>query len=144
MTTATAHEAIERNTATISAIYDAFGRGDVAAILAHISEDVDWDYAYSPEFPIPWLQRGSGSAHAERFFSTLMHHLDIHRFAIDRVLAGDDVAVVLFSIDCTVRATGKRIVEQDEPHIWHFNDAGKVVRFRHAADTLQQFQAVQP
>lgn len=40
-----------------------------------------------------------------------------------------------------VRKTGRRIVEREEPHVWHFDAGGKVARFRHAADTLQQHRA---
>jgi hypothetical protein len=36
-----------------------------------------------------------------------------------------------------VRATGRRIVEEDEVHLWHFNAEGHVQRFRHRADTHQ-------
>lgn len=43
--------------------------------------------------------------------------------------------MALIDLDATVRATGRRVVEEDEVHIWHFNDAGFVQRFRHRADT---------
>lgn len=36
MTTTSTHS----NTAAVAAMYEAFGRGDIAAILSHLSEDV--------------------------------------------------------------------------------------------------------
>lgn len=32
------------HTETARAIYDAFGRGDVPAILDHLADDVEWEY----------------------------------------------------------------------------------------------------
>jgi hypothetical protein len=40
-----------------------------------------------------------------------------------------------------VKKTGKKVTEEDEVHIWHFNDAGKITRFRHCVDTHQHVQA---
>jgi hypothetical protein len=34
------------------------------------------------------------------------------------------------------------VVEVGEVHIWHFNAASKVQRFRHAADTYQHVMAL--
>ena len=38
--------------------------------------------------------------------------------------------------------SGKRFSEVDEAHLWHFDDRGRVARFRHCADTLQQHRAM--
>jgi ketosteroid isomerase-like protein len=139
MTTASA---IDRNLATIHEIYEAFGKGDVAAILPHMAEDVAWDFAYAPDSPIPWLQGGTGRDHVARFFMTLGTMYEVQAFELVEVLAGERTVVVIFNIDGIVRATGKRITESEETHVWHFNDEGKVARFRHAADTLQQYLAL--
>ncbi len=126
---------------TVSAIYEAFGRGDVSTILGHLAEDVQWEYAWS-ESPIPWL--APGRDHVGRFFGILADQLEFNRFEINQVLAGDGIVVALVNLDVTVQATGKHIVETDEAHIWYFNNAGVVRKFRHAADTLQQLQALEP
>lgn len=131
------------NRAAVSAIYEAFGRGDVPTILGHVAEDVEWEYAWTAS-PIPWLAPGSGRDHVARFFGIVTEQLEFNRFDVNHVLAGDDVVVALISFDATVRATGKHIVETDEPHVWHFDDSGLVRAFRHAADTYQHAQALQP
>ena len=131
------------NRETVGAIYQAFGRGDVPAILEHVAEDVQWEYAWG-ESPIPWLAPGRGREHVGRFFSVLMEQLSFNRFEVNHVLGGDGVVVALVGLDATVRATGQHIVETDEPHVWHFDEAGRVRKFRHAADTHQQLEALRP
>lgn len=123
-------------------IYAAFGRGDIPAILEKLADDVDWDYAYrAAPNPVPWLQPQRGKAGVAGFFQSVQANLEIHRFAVNALAEGPGVVVALFDIEATVKPTGKRIVEQDEAHIWHFNEAGQVVRFRHCADTYQQVLA---
>lgn len=56
-------------------------------------------------------------------------------------LEGPDLVVALIDLEATVKETGKRIVERDEVHIWHFDEAGKVVRFRHCVDIYQHAMA---
>jgi len=135
-------EAVNRNLATVGAIYEAFGRGDGAAAASAFADDVEWEYAFRGS-PAPWLKPGRGREHAEWFFQALHEHLAIESFGVNHLLANDDVVVCLFNIAGVVRATGKRIAEVDEAHIFHFNGNGKVSRFRHAADTHQHWLASQ-
>lgn len=128
-----------KHTETVKCIYEAFARGDLPTILGYIAEDVDWEYGVVST-DVPWLQHRSGRAQVPAFFAALQA-LDIHAFTPTRMLGSGSVVVSLVDLDATVRATGKRIVEADEVHIWHFNEAGQVVRFRHRADTYQQWAA---
>jgi len=124
---------------TVQRIYDAFGRGDIATILGYIAEDVDWEYG-AVSTDVPWLQHRSGRAEVPAFFAALQA-LEFHAFTPTRILGSGSVVVALVDLDATVRATGQRIVEADEVHIWHFNEAGQVVCFRHRVDTHQQWAA---
>jgi hypothetical protein len=128
---------------TVQRIYELFGRGDVPAILEHIAPDVVWEYGWS-ESPVPWLAPGRGREHVARFFGVVGGQLEFHRFEVNHLVAGERVVVALLGLEATVRATGKRIVERDEAHIWHFDDQGRVGRFRHAADTHQHVLALEP
>ena len=105
------------------------------AILLKLSEAVDWEYGASSN-EMPWLQRRQGREGAAAFFSSLAA-IQLQRFAPKLFLDGGKVVVVLVDIEFTVTATAKRVVEEDEVHIWHFDDQGKVARFRHRADTQQ-------
>jgi len=57
------------------------------------------------------------------------------------LLEAGQIVVALVGLDATVNATGRRVVEEDAVHIWHFNPAGKVARFRHRLDSYQQWLA---
>jgi ketosteroid isomerase-like protein len=120
-------------------IYEAFGRGDVPGILAKLSDAVDWEYGLTST-DVPWLQRRTGHDGAAAFFASLAA-IQIHSFTLKALLEGENIVVALVDIEFTVKATGKRVVEEDEVHIWHFDDQGKVARFRHRVDTHQHYLA---
>ena len=127
------------NTNTVREIYDAFGRGDVPAILAKLDENVEWEYGTAAH-EVPWLMPRRGRKGAGEFFESLAE-VDFHNFVPKAILADEKLVVAIVDIAFTVKKNGKNVVEQDEAHIWRFNDAGKVVRFRHCADTNQHVQA---
>ena len=127
---------------TVGKIYAAFGRGDVGGILEQLSENVEWEYGATAN-DVPWLQARRGRAGAGAFFASLAG-MEIHHFAV-KALLGEGVLVIgLVDIEFTVRATGRRLREEDEIHIWQFDQAGHVSRFRHRVDTLAQQRAVAP
>jgi ketosteroid isomerase-like protein len=121
------------NAETVQQIYAAFGQGDIPAILGHLADDVDWEYGQAGS-DVPWLQPRRGRDAVGGFFESL-GALDFQKFDVTRVIDGGDVVVALITIDLTVKATGKRIAEEDEIHVWRFDANGKVARFRHGADT---------
>jgi len=58
------------NVKTIQAVYEAFGRGDVAAILDAVTDDVDWaSEASSTE--VPWWGVRNGKEQVTDFFTQL-------------------------------------------------------------------------
>ena len=127
------------NASTVRELYEAFGRGDIPAILAKLDDNVEWEYGAAPH-EVPWLQPRRGRNGAGEFFQSLAA-LEFHSFIPKAILAGENVVVALIDLSFTVKKTGKKVVEEDEAHVWRFNDAGKVVRFRHCADTNQHVQA---
>jgi len=46
---------MSRNVHTVKAIYDCFGRGDIAGILARPSPDVQWEHGWGGA-RLPWYQ----------------------------------------------------------------------------------------
>lgn len=122
---------------TVQQIYAAFGRGDVPAILERLADDVEWEYATAPN-PVPWLQPLKGRDQVPKFFEALFANIEITRFEVNKIFGDDATVVDLVTLDYTARATGRRVQEVDEVHIWHFDAAGRVQRFRHRADTLLQ------
>lgn len=127
------------NKETVREMYEAFGRGDVGAILERLDENVEWEHGASPT-GVPWLQPRHGRAGAAEFFASLAG-LEIHRFVPKAILEEDGLVVAVIDVEATVKATGKRFVEEDEIHLWRFDANGRVVRFRHRVDTWQQVTA---
>lgn len=52
---------------TVKAIYEAFGRGDVAAILDKLDDAVEWETSV-PVSDVLWLKARRGKANVAGFF----------------------------------------------------------------------------
>lgn len=92
---------------------------------------------------VPWLQRRSGRDDVVGFFESLAG-LEFHNFAPKQLLEADGVVVAHVDVDFTVKATGKRVTEEDEVHVWSFNADGKVARFKEGLDSLAHQLAYKP
>ena len=124
---------------TVQQIYAAFGRGDIPAILDHLAENVEWEYAISST-EVPWLEPRQGRKEVAKFFEAL-GGLEFHKFQPKTFFEGAGVVVALIDVELVVKATGRRIVEEDEVHLWHFNEEGQVSKFGHKLDTHQHWVA---
>lgn len=129
------------NIQTVQSIYAAFGRGDIPAILGHLADDVAWEYDKEAT-GVPWLVPRRGRAEVVKFFEALAA-VDFEQFVPKTQIADGNLVVALNDVAFTVKATGRRFVEEDEVHLWHFDERGKVKRFCHKTDTLQGWRAMQ-
>lgn len=120
------------NIDTVLAIYDAFGRGDVATILGYLDDDVEWDLA-ARETPVPYLQAGHGKDHVLSFFGKLAATFNITSFAPGTPCAGGDLVLVPIVIAGNIVGGGD-IPSNLEAHMWRFGTDGKVVGFDHIGD----------
>ena len=125
---------------TIQQMYAAFVRGDVPAILAHLDDDVVWEYGIKST-DVPWLEPRRGRAAVTGFFESLAALIEWHRFEPKTFFEQGTTVVVLLDGEFTVKTTGRRVLQEDGIHIWHLNGAGKVVRFCHRVDTYQYWVA---
>src|SRR5262245_50700390 len=87
------------NAATVGGLYEAFGRGDVEAILSRLSDDVTWDVTEEPWTPheagVPWLLPRRGHAEVAEFFA-MVGAWDYERFEVLDLLTSDrQVAAIL-------------------------------------------------
>lgn len=126
------------NVNTVQQIYAAFICGDIPAILEHLADSVEWEYGI--ETNVPWLQLRRGKAQVPEFFASLKH-IELHKFEPKLFLENTNVVVVLIEVELMVKATGIKIVEEDETHIWHFNEQGKVIKYGHRLDTHRHWLA---
>jgi ketosteroid isomerase-like protein len=132
------------NAPIVEGIYQAFGRGDVPAILGQLADDVAWDHwpegNGAQQAGLPIMQERKGREAVLGFFEAVGGGLDVHNFQVQRIVDGGDVVIACVRMDCTIRSTGSHLVD-DEVHVWEFDHDGKVVRFRHVVDTAKHVAA---
>lgn len=126
------------NLETVQSIYAAFGAGDIPTIFQYLSQDVEWEHD-APDYGVPWLTPGRGHAHVMKFFEAVSN-IEFHVFEPINLLVGQNQVCAIIRLDGTYRPTGGRVVDL-EAHLWTFGADGKVVRFRHLADTHQHIAA---
>jgi uncharacterized protein len=133
---------MQDNLKTVEAIYAAFGRGDVKAILETLADDVDWE-VWSANFAqaegVPWLQPKKGRAKVAEFFDYI-GKWKFGEFHVLSLLAGGNQVAAEIQLDAEITQTGGRLREE-EIHLWTFNDKGQVTRYRHYADTAKHIAA---
>ena len=132
---------MSENVNTVAAIYDAFGRGDVAAILDRMSNDVrweEWDEKSAQRERVPWLTPRSGKDGVMQFLG-VVGAFEFHEFNVRSLMNGGNQVVAEVVIDATV-PSGERI-RDEELHLWTFDDEGAVIRFRHYIDTAKHIAA---
>ncbi|NJN74902.1 MAG: SnoaL-like domain-containing protein [Limnothrix sp. RL_2_0] len=127
------------NITTVQQIYTAFSRGDIPAILEYLSDSVVWEYGIS-DTDVPWLQLQNGKANVPRFFESL-EQFELHKFEPKVFLENGNIVVALIDVELTVKATGVKVIEEDETHIWHFNMQGQVIKYGHRLDTHRHWLA---
>lgn len=132
----------DQNTETIKAMYEAFGRGDVDAILGLVTDDVDWSTDAAIE-SAPWYGPKHGKAGVRSFFEGIGQTGPVTEFTPLSFASNDDGDVmVLIRYAFTVTATGKDAA-MNLHHYWRFRD-GKVCFVRSSEDTAQVAAALTP
>lgn len=129
---------MSRNIETVRAIYAAFQKGDVAGILAHLADDVDWmnfNANQAAAEGIPWFVRRRGKAEVPAFFGGLAQLLTFDRVETGPFMESEGIVAARFSFAARY-ANGVR-TEQDDVHWWTFRPDGKVASYRHYTDTAE-------
>jgi uncharacterized protein len=128
---------------TVKGIYDAFGRGDIPAILDTLADDVaweEWNDNSAAHAGVPWLQPRHGRDGAAAFFGLVGSQLHVRDFRVLSIMAGDHQVAAEFVIEADVPSTGGHY-RDEEMHLWTFNAEGKVTRLRHYTDTAKHIRA---
>jgi ketosteroid isomerase-like protein len=125
---------------TVKDVYAAFQRGDVAAIVERVADDVDWRNDRVESRECPWNGNFSGKTNLPGFFKAVGEHLDFSVFDIRAVAASGAFVAVSLRIECTVRKTG-RPFKNDVVHFWTFDANGRIAQYRHYNDTAAELAA---
>lgn len=119
-------------------LYAAFGRGDIATILANVTDDVAWEYEAPAEIPVAGIRRGPKGA--TDFFSAHAAYSKDAKIDITEFLANENAVVGLGRYQATILPSNIRV---DTPlaQYFQFRD-GKVCRFAQFANTAVIVEAV--
>ena len=142
MTTDTSSQT-EANLATTRQLYEAFGRGDVPAILETMAEDVRWeDWAdnFAQREGVSHMLPRSGPDGVAEFFG-VVGAMEVESFAVLGLMAGGNQ--VAAEVEIAVRLPEGGRYRDQELHLWTFRDDGKITRLRHYVDTAKHIAAAQ-
>ena|SRR5579862_2160744 len=131
------------NLATVQSIYEAFGKGDVAAILDVLGEDVQWESwadNSAVKAGVPTMIPRRGKQEVVKFFETAAQ-MQITDLQILNMMEGGNEVAVEFVLEADLPASGGGHYRDEEIHLWTFDDAGKVIRLRHYIDTAKHIAA---
>ena len=124
----------KQNIETVKNAYEAFGRGDVAAILDLVTDDVDWA-SEAEALDAPWWGVRKGKEQVGSFFEDLGKTMEVEEFTPLTFAATDDgdvLTVVRYA--ARSRETGKSVT-MNIHHWWRFTN-GKISHYRGTEDTL--------
>jgi ketosteroid isomerase-like protein len=121
------------NITTVTAIYDAFARADLATILGHLSDDIDWA-TDADNSAAPWYGQRTGKDQVAGFFAELAGSVEVNEFTPLSLAANDhDEVHALIRFAITAPQTGRQ-ASMNLHHYWRFHD-GKVDYYRGSEDT---------
>ena len=122
--------------ATVERMYEALGRGDIAAILAEVDDDVDWISVTPNDSPVvPWYGTYQGRLDVPRFFKEIADNVTITEFSPLSFTSNDSDVMVALVWGITIHATGKQVTLPMQ-HWFRFRN-GKVAVVRTAEDSEQ-------
>lgn len=129
----------KENVAIIKGVYEAFGRGDVPAVLGAMSPGIVWNEAEN----FPYADRnpyGGPQAVLEGVFGRILGDFDGFAVVPEEILDAGDTVIMLGRYTGTNKATGKAMRPQ-AVHVWRIKD-GKIAQFQQYADTLHVAQVM--
>jgi ketosteroid isomerase-like protein len=132
------------NVQTVRQILEALESGDADAFRKHLAEDVRWEYHptgnTAQERDVPYMRLRNGREAAAGFIDDIEEDFEMNSLELKSFLEGENLVAVLIGYELTVRATGKR-VRDEEIHLYELGADGKVSTFRHFLDTAKAIEA---
>jgi ketosteroid isomerase-like protein len=131
----------EENIKTIQAIYEAFGRGDVGAILESVTDDVDWA-SDTNSAGAPWYGVKHGKDGVTSFFQAYASSMEVDEFTPVTFAANEDAVFTIVRCRARSRAT-KKSVDMNLHHYFRFR-GDKIFYYRGTEDSAQTEAALRP
>jgi ketosteroid isomerase-like protein len=122
------------NVSLVQSLYAAFGRGEIAAIVAALAPNVDWTIHGRPQ-DYPLIGNRKGPAAVQEFFQGVAALQQFSDFSPREFFAVDDRVFVLGHYALTIKKTGAK-VDCDWCHVFTVR-GGKVTGLREFTDTAQ-------
>jgi len=119
------------NRALVQRGYDAFGRGDIEALLVLLDDNVEWITPGPSDLPTAGRRRGRQQV--AEFFKGVNSLLEIQRFEPESFVSEGDRVVVLGNETTRFKATGK-VLDVRWAHVFTVRN-GTVVAFEEYQDT---------
>lgn len=130
-----------KNTVIVQAIFGAFLRGDIPAILDKLDDDVEWVINELND-AVPTFGTYKGKDEVLKFFELLAQDEDFQVFDPNEYIAQYDKVISFVHAESTVKKTGKTI-KQDVVMSWTLKDR-KVTKLRVYDDTAASIAAYSP
>jgi uncharacterized protein len=129
----------DANVEAIKEVYEAFGKADIEAILAKVTDDVDWASDAS-NGGAPWYGPRSGRDGVASFFGDLGAVAEVLEFAPLSFAANDDEVHTLVRYRVRFTTTGRE-ADMNLHHYFRFRD-GKIAYYRGSEDSAQTVAAL--
>jgi ketosteroid isomerase-like protein len=111
--------------AAVQAVYEAFGRGDLPALLAQLQPDVRWQFLGDRR--APYTRTVTGHDGVARWFGQVAEADGIQAFEPREFLAGPEHVTVI-GWERTAALPGGQVFECEWVHVWRLRD-GRVASF---------------
>ena len=100
----------QTNADVVRQAYEAFGSGDIPAMLGMLTDDVE--FTMQGPAVIPWAGTYRGRGGVAEFFSLLDENLEFERFEPREFVAQGDTVVVLGDERSLVKSTGRAFEDE--------------------------------
>ncbi len=131
---------VRTNVDVVQRSYEAFGRGDIPALLDLLTDDVEWTLQGPSRITFAGPHRGREGV--AEFFSLLEETIEFQQFEPREFVAQGDTVVVVGYERNLIKPTG-RTFEQEWAHVYTLRD-GKIIKHRSFEDTAAYVAAFEP
>lgn len=131
----------QENVQIVKQMFEAFGKGDILAVLNVLAEDVDWQSPARRTEPgeISWAKPRHSREEVTEFFKELAEKVQTEPMEVLEYTAQGDRVIAEGKNRGTVKSTG-RTYEHEWVMVFTLSNS-KIVRYRHYYDTADVLMA---